>query len=216
MARKVLLVCGVLAAVLYGVMITAIRYEGYHPLSQTVSELSAVGVPTRSLFMVLGAVYEGLLVAFGVGLWRSAGGRRALRLAGALVVGLGLLGLVWPFASMSQRDVLAAGGGGAADTLHLVLVALTVLAVLVSIGAASTAFGRPFLLYSLATLLVLLVSGTVTSVAAPRVQANLPTPLLGLWERINIGVFLLWMAVLAVRLLRPPRRPGLVPRKAAA
>jgi hypothetical protein len=35
----------------------------------------------------------------------------------------------------------------------------------------------------------------------PGVGANQPTPLLGVWERINIGVFLLWMIVLAIVLL---------------
>jgi hypothetical protein len=32
--------------------------------------------------------------------------------------------------------------------------------------------------------------------------ANLPTPLIGVWERINIGVFLLWVVMLAIALLR--------------
>ena len=33
-------------------------------------------------------------------------------------------------------------------------------------------------------------------------QANLPTPWIGLWERINISVFLLWVVVLSTILLR--------------
>jgi hypothetical protein len=36
----------------------------------------------------------------------------------------------------------------------------------------------------------------------PRIAANLPTPWVGVWERINIGAFLLWVVVLAVALLR--------------
>ena len=39
-------------------------------------------------------------------------------------------------------------------------------------------------------------------VDAPRIAANLPTPWIGVWERINIGVFLLWVVVLAIALLR--------------
>jgi hypothetical protein len=49
---------------------------------------------------------------------------------------------------------------------------------------------------------VLLAFGGLTFLEAPRLQANLPTPWIGLWERINITVFLLWVVVLAVRLLR--------------
>jgi hypothetical protein len=32
---------------------------------------------------------------------------------------------------------------------------------------------------------------------------NLPTPWIGLWERINISVFLMWVVVLAAYLCRP-------------
>ena len=52
--------------------------------------------------------------------------------------------------------------------------------------------------------MVLLVFGGLTFLEAPRLQANLPTPWIGLWERINISVFLLWIAVLATALLRTP------------
>jgi len=34
-----------------------------------------------------------------------------------------------------------------------------------------------------------------------RVGADLSTPWVGIWERINIGVFLLWVVVLAITLL---------------
>jgi hypothetical protein len=44
----------------------------------------------------------------------------------------------------------------------------------------------------------------VTSVDAPRIQANLPTPLVGVWERVIIAVWMVWLVVLAVRLLRRP------------
>jgi len=71
-----------------------------------------------------------------------------------------------------------------------------------AIGFGATAFGKPFRLYSIATIVVLLTFGALTFIEAPRLQANLPTPWIGLWERINISVFLLWVAVLAAALLR--------------
>jgi hypothetical protein len=37
---------------------------------------------------------------------------------------------------------------------------------------------------------------------------NLPTPWIGLWERINISVFLMWVVVLAAVLCRPLRAQG--------
>jgi hypothetical protein len=44
----------------------------------------------------------------------------------------------------------------------------------------------------------------VAGLDAPRIEANLPTPWVGVTERINIGVFLLWVVVLATALLRVP------------
>jgi hypothetical protein len=49
---------------------------------------------------------------------------------------------------------------------------------------------------------VLLTFGALTFLEAPRLQSNLPTPWIGLWERINISVFLLWVVVLAALLLQ--------------
>jgi hypothetical protein len=211
--RKALLACGILSSLLYGAMIGAIGSEGYSRISQTPSELTAIGAPTRSLWMLLGAVYTVLVTAFGWGVWRSAGRGRALRTVGGLLVAYGSLGLLWPFAPMHQREVLAAGGGTLSDTMHIVLASTTVLLMFVAMGVVARAFGKRFRLYSIASIVVLVAFGALTFWDAPRIQANLPTPLIGLWERINISVFLLWVVVLATVLLQggthrsgPPRR----------
>jgi uncharacterized protein DUF998 len=202
-SHKALLACGILSSLLYGAMITLIRYEGYSLISQVPSELTAIGAPTRPLWMVLGPVYDVLVVAFGVGVWMSAQRKRALRVVGGLFVGFGIVGgLAWPFAAMHQREVLAAGGGTWSDTLHVILGLMTVFFILVAIGFGATAFGKPFRLYSIVTILILFVFGTLTGLDSPRLQANLPTPWIGLWERISILSFLLWVVVLAAALLR--------------
>ena len=201
---KALLVCGILSSLLYGAMIGAIGFDGYSRISQTPSELTAIGAPMRSLWMQLGAVYTVLVITFGWGVWKSAGRDRALRIVGGLLVAYGSLGLLWPFAPMHQREVLAAGGGTLSDTMHVVLGGVTVFLMFLAIGVGATAFGKRFRVYSIATIVVLLVFGGLTFLEAPRLQANLPTPWIGLWERINISVFLLWIAVLATPLLRTP------------
>ena len=204
--RKALLVCGILSSLLYGAMIGAIGSEGYSRISQTPSELTAIGAPTRSLWMLLGAVYTVLVTAFGWGVWKSARRDRALRIVGALLVAYGSLGLLWPFAPMHQREALAAGGGTLSDTMHLGLASATVLLMFIAMGVAATAFGKRFHVYSIASIVALVAFGALTFWDAPRVQANLPTPWIGLWERINISVFLLWVVVLATLLL--PCRVG--------
>jgi hypothetical protein len=105
---------------------------------------------------------------------------------------------------MHQRDVLAAGGGTLSDTLHQALAAVTVFLMFLGIGFGATASGKRFRLYSIVTIVVLLVFGGLTFLEAPRLQMNLPTPWIGLWERISISVFLLWTATLAAVLWRTP------------
>jgi hypothetical protein len=200
--RRVLLVCGIGSSLLYGAMIGVIQFDGYSRLSQAPSELTAVGAPTRSLWTLLGALYTVLVTAFGCGVWASAGRHRKLRIVGGLLVAYGSLGLLWPFAPMHQRDVLAAGGGTLSDTMHVALASATVLLMFIAMGVAATAFGKRFRLYSMASVVVLVAFGALTFWDAPRVQANLATPWMGLWERINISVFLLWVTVLATVLLR--------------
>jgi uncharacterized protein DUF998 len=204
MLRKAWLVCGILSSLLYAAMTVfiAMQWEGYSSASQTISELSAVGAPTRSLWVLPGAVYTVLVTAFGWGIWKSAHGLRVLRIVGSLIIAYGSLGLVWPFAPMHLRQTLAAGGSTPSDTMHLVLASVTVLVMLLAIGFGSAAFGTRFRRYSIATLLILLAFGALTFLDAPRVQANLPTPWIGVWERINVGAFLLWVVVLATALLR--------------
>ena len=201
--KKTLLIGGILSSLLYVAMniIVAMQYPGYNPASYTVSELSAIGAPTRSLWTGWAFVYTFLVTAFGWGIFKSAGEDRAIRIMGALILIYGALGLVWHFAPMHQREVLAAGGGTVSDTMHLVLSFVSVLLMLMAIGFGAAAFDETFRFYSIISLVMLLIFGILTGLDAPKVESNQPTPLIGIWERINIGIFLLWVVVLAVLLL---------------
>src|SRR6185503_12397781 len=88
------------------------------------------------------------------------------------------------------------------DTLHILFAMATVLLMLLAIGFGSASLGKRFRSYSLATLVALFAFGGLTAMDGPRIAANLPTPWVGVWERIDIGVFVLWVVVLAVALLR--------------
>jgi hypothetical protein len=215
--RRFLLYCGVLAALLYIAMniFTPFFYKGYNWITQTVSELSAVDAPTRGLWVPLGILYTLLIAAFGWGVLRSSGGKRSLRIVGVLLILQGIFGLTW--SPMHQREVLAAGGGTFTDTWHLVMSGVTVLLMFLSIGFGSAAFGKAFRFYSVATILVFIVFGVLTFLEAPNVDKNLPTPFIGLWERINIAAFMAWVLVFASILLKAEKNmsPGLAHGKVA-
>jgi CubicO group peptidase (beta-lactamase class C family) len=202
MVRKVLLGCGILAPLLFVAMTLFVGqfWDGYSVASQTPSELSAIAAPTRRLWMVLGTIYAVLMAAFGWIVWKSAPPNRALRVVGALVLMQAVFGYFWP--PMHQREVLAAGGGTFTDTLHLVWAAVSGVFFLLAMGFGAAAFGKRFRTYSIATIVVVVVCSVMTSTYASAVQANLPTPWVGIWERLSIAAYMGWVAVLATALLR--------------
>jgi hypothetical protein len=69
MGRKPLLICGILSSLLYVAMNVFVPMldPAYRSASQSVSELSAIGAPTRSVWVPLGIVYTLLVTAFGWG-----------------------------------------------------------------------------------------------------------------------------------------------------
>lgn len=201
--RHPLLTCGILAGVLYIAMtlFVGVLWDGYSATDQTISELSAIGAPTRPLWNALIMIYAALMMAFGWTVWKTAPGR-ALRIIGALLFTQTVFGIFWP--PMHQRAALAAGGGTLTDTLHIAWTIVTGTLFLVALGFGARAYGKRFRLYSLTTMAIVFACGAWTGAYAPALQANAPTPWVGVWERINTNVFMLWVVVLAA-MLRWPR-----------
>lgn len=200
--RKALLVCGIVSS-LYYVAVNAYvptQWAEYSVASQTVSELSAIDAPTRALWIWLVLPYPLLLIAFGVGVWLSGDSSRRLRIAGGALMAHGVAGVYWP--PMHLRG--AVPGMPLTDILHIVWAGVTLLLMLVAIVFGALALGRRFRIYSLLTVIVFVVFGTLTGIEGPRIAANLPTPWIGVWERMNIAAFMLWGIVFAVALLLRP------------
>jgi hypothetical protein len=207
--RDAFLACGVLSSLLYAAMnaLIPLGWNGFDHASRVVSELSAVGAPTRPLWVVLGVFYSLLVTMFGWGIRVAAADNRRLRAAGTLLLVYGLLLNLWPFAPMHLREDLAAGASDWRDTMHIALAAATEVVYLAALALSAAALGRAFRLYSVATALVLFGFGLFTFRDAPGVAANRPTPFVGVWERIDIGLFLLWVVVLAIAVYRRAHAP---------
>ena len=199
---KLLIAGGVLSSLLYVAanIFIPMQYPGYSLASQTVSELSAIGSPTRQLWVQLLSVYSILVIGFGWGIWRVGVRKHSLRIAGILIAVYAIIGFFWP--PMHTREVLAAGGATLTDTLHIVFTIATVPLMLLVMGFASAALGKSFRFYSLVSLVVVIFFGVLTGLSSPQMEANLPTPWMGVWERISIGAYMLWVVVLSVLLLR--------------
>jgi hypothetical protein len=191
--------CGIISSLFYVAMnvFVPLQWPGYNPAAQVVSELSAIGAPTRPLWVALGTAYGVLVGAFGIGVWLRGHGDRSLRVAAAALIVSSVVGLYWP--PMHMRGASQTW----TDTLHLVWAVVTLLLMLVTIAFGAAAFGARFRHFSLGIAATFVVFGILTFRDAQDLAANLPTPWIGVWERINIGAYMLWVIVFAIALLRP-------------
>ena len=150
--------------------------------------------------MVLGTLYTVLMIAFGWIVWTAAPPNRAQRVVGMLLMIHGAFGYFWP--PMSQRAVLAVSGPTLSDTLHIAWTIVTGLLFLFETSFGAAVFGKRFRAYSIATIAIVLAGGAMTGTYTSRMQADLPTPWVGVWERLSSTAYMLWIAVLAVVLIR--------------
>jgi hypothetical protein len=204
---KALLACGVLAPLLYVVandVVAAARYPGYDRIARPVSELSATYAPSRPVLVVLGIVFELLMIAFWIGVWRSARDNRALRTTTGLMVGFAVLGLLaFPFPMVANDEVLGA------NTVHTIIWGvITPLLMLAGIGVSAAAFGKRFRRYATLTLVALVALSGLAAIQAAQINAGQPAPWFGLTERALIGTWLLWIAVLAASSLLRAQSSG--------
>lgn len=206
MVRKILLGCGIVSSVWYVVtdVIGTLRYPGYSYADQWFSELTAQGSPVRPLMIALNELPYNLLVsAFAAGVRESAGRTSAGRITAAGLAGFALFGFVTGVIfPMPTREVAAAGEGTRRNTMHIPGTAVMSLFIVLAMVFGSTLLGKRFRYYSHGTILAVLVFGVLTSRQATQIAANQPTPWGGIYERMNIYPTMLWVAVLAIGLLR--------------
>jgi hypothetical protein len=148
MIRKILLGCGIASSVLYVASDILVSWwdPNYSYRDQSFSELLAPGAPTRPIMVVATGITYGLLVtAFGVGVWKAAGGRRTGHITGALLAGYAVTGAVTGvFLSAPTRETLEAGEETWRNTMHLPATAVSVLCTLLAIGFGSTLLGSVY------------------------------------------------------------------------
>jgi len=89
---------------------------------------------------------------------------------------------------MHLREVLAAGGATWSDTMHIVFTSCTVVLMLLAMGFGAAALGKPFRIYTILTMLLPATFGALTSSEVSGVDVNGPTPWIGVYERVHIGV----------------------------
>jgi len=203
--QRILLWCGILSSIWYVIInvLVPLQYDGYSIASLTVSELSAIGAPTRSLWVPLAIPYVLLFAAFGFGLRQYAKNDRRTGLMGGIIIVYAFFNIYWP--PMHMRGTAPT----LTDTLHIVWASVTVLMIITIMIIGAVVFNGFFRAYTIVSIAAHVLFGALTSLQAPQIPLNGSTPTIGLLERINIGVFTIWVVVLAARCMQTQtsRRP---------
>ena len=200
--KKHIILSGILATLVYCIAVAiggAIR-PGYSHISQFISELIATGAPNKSLLDLMFAVYNILTTVFA---WlffetvQTQGGnpKRAIGIAGTLILfAQGIFGMATLFFPQDPVGTPFTTTG----ILHIVLAglsSLTTMAGMLLVGfwlRANTQL-KPYGVYSFASVAFVFIFGGMAAAMA----AN-QSPISGLIERLTIGGFLQWMAVISL------------------
>lgn len=193
--RITLLAAGPLSSLLYVVFtdgIAASQWAGYRRTEQMVSELFAVGSPGYPVLVPFTWLYTVLFTAFGVGAWNSVRGNQALRIGAGLLTAYGLwniIGALFPLRLGDDSSIPA----------HIVATNVQLALMVAAMCFVAAGFHGRMRAYSIVSLALSALMGMVAFMAAPG-----PNLVLGVGERISIGAFLLWVAVLAAVLWKRP------------
>jgi len=201
-AVNYLLICGIASVVLYIIanIMGAYVWTEYSSLSQSVSELIAVNAPSASIVIPMFLLYSLFVFAFGAGILMLAKENKPLKYVAVFLMAKELLGVIATlFAPMHLRGTIT----NTSDTWHLILTAIGVLMCMFpAIIMSAKAFGGWFRTFSIVTILIFLICGTLAGMDGAKIAENRPTPYVGVWERINIFSYFLWVIALSIKLIQ--------------
>jgi len=198
--RRLLFLSGMLSSLVFisADLISAAAWKGYSFRSQVISELMAVHAASRPVSIPLFVIYDVLVLTFGNSLLIFTPEKR-LHVAGGLIIGAGVTSLITTlFFPMHLRAEAAT----ISDTIHIIFTGVTTVLMLLAIVSTAGVYGKRFRYYAIFTIVILLVFGALAGLDVPGIADGQPTPWLGLTERVTIGAYVLWMAVLSVKLMR--------------
>jgi hypothetical protein len=204
MAQKVLLFCGILAALIYLAtdLLAGKLLKGYSFSAQSMGELGAAGSPVRPLVIVLTLAASALMIAFGFGVWQVVEPAILPRIVAVLILGNAAAGLVAMLFFPNQFGVRPVFGSPG-----VLLMFVSVLSFVLAMAFGAAAFHGWMRIISIAipAAYVLLAVLRFATAASSNIR---PEVLIGTQERTMAYSFLAWVALLAIYLLLLARQAG--------
>jgi hypothetical protein len=202
MFRKGLIYCGIVAPILYivtAIVGAALRPDNYSHIVNAISELLSNGAANKAILDVIFNIYNALLLAFAIGAYSASKNLpRLTRVAMGILVGIQVLSFSWGFFPMDPLGAKATFTG----TMHNILGGVVAMAtitmpLLMGLGVRHLDGFKRYANYSFVSSAIIFVSG-LTGV----ILAGQGVQLFGLFERITIGAYEVWLFVTALSLLK--------------
>lgn len=201
MLHKILLSCGIIAALLYGGtdIIAGLTKPGYRFDTQSASILSAFGTTTRPYVLPLNVTANILLIAFAMGVWFSADHNWVMRVTAGLLAGNVVFATIAVlFFPMHPDEAM----NTYANKLNVIFMGISVLLFFLAIGFGAAANHNWFRYFSIGIILIFFVVDILATWGLKPALGGAPGPLVGVQERSMIYGELLWLVLQAIVLLR--------------
>lgn len=172
----------------------------YNFLYNTISELTTPNAPNLALISILFGIYNFSLIIFGIGAYmdNKMAESKKHEAATLMLAMIGVLGLLLLFFPQDPRNTTITFQG----TMHIAIAGITSLLTLISVLLIGIDFRKvkemkSFSIYSFISFIVILVSG---GAAAISVGSN--SAYGGLFERITIFAFMLWVIIFSYLIIK--------------
>jgi hypothetical membrane protein len=201
MLRKTLLYCGVIAPVIYVItaIVGAALRNDYSHIVNAISELLSNGAPNKAVLDVVFNIYNALLFAFAIGgsiVLKNA--PRMCRIAFGIFVGIQVLSFSWFLFPMDPLGTESTFAGTMHNVLGGVVAFTTILMpLLMGLGFQKLSGTNRYSTYAFISSFIIFVSGLTGVILS--LQGFL---VFGLFERITIGAYEVWVLVTALKLLK--------------
>ncbi|MGB7875626.1 MAG: DUF998 domain-containing protein [Anaerolineales bacterium] len=200
LARKLLIYCGLAAPVLYvatAIVGAALRPD-YSHIVNAISELLSHGAPNKAVLDVVFNLYNALMLAFAIVAFAVLkNSQRLSRIAMGILIAIQVLSFSWGFFPMDPLGAEATFAG----TMHnvfggIVAFATIIMPLLMGLGFRHTSDFKRYSDFSFIASGIIFISGLTGVILAG--QGFL---VFGLFERITIGTYEVWIFVTALNLL---------------
>ena len=177
----------------------ALRPNDYSHIINAISELISNGAPNKAVLDVVFNIYNALLLAFAIGAYSVTKNMpRLTQISMGILIGIQVLSFSWGFFPMDPLGAEVTFAG----TMHNVLggvvaLATIIMPLLMGLGVRRLDDFSRYASYSFISSAIIFVSG-LTGV----ILAGQGVQLFGLFERITIGSYEVWIFVTALNLLK--------------